>query len=153
MGELYRLFSARLVRIVRGEVRAPAPLIEDACQVAWSRLLHQRHRVEPEKVPSWLITTALHEALRSVRRARQEASLESMVEAGLDLASSHGDWAPDALAERRERLRALTLLSERQQRLLWLYGLGLTYEEIARRQGCSSRTVERQIQRARLRLR
>jgi RNA polymerase sigma factor (sigma-70 family) len=153
LGELYRSFSGRLLRIVRHGVRAPEPVIEDACQFAWSRLVHRPDRVEPHAAPGWLIATALHEALKSVRRAGQEASLEMMLEAGFDVPSPRGDRSPESLAERHDRLRALASLSERQQRLLWLYGLGLTYDEIARRQGCTSRTVERQIQRARTMLR
>ena len=147
------MFARRLVRIVRSSVHAPDPVIEDACQSAWSRLLHERDRVEPERAVGWLVTTALREALRSVRRAGYEASLDTLVESGAEFASPRADRAPEPVLECRERLRALTALSERQQRLLWLYGLGLTYEEIARTQGCTSRTVERQIQRARTVLR
>ncbi len=153
MGELYRLFSGRLLRIVRNGVRAPEPVIEDACQFAWSRLVHQPDRVEPHAAPGWLIATAVHEALKWVRRTGQEASLETMLEEGFDFASSPGDRSPESFAEGRDRLRGLASLSERQQRLLWLYGLGLTYDEIARGQGCTTRTVERQIQRARTVLR
>jgi len=153
LGELYRLFSARLVRIVRALVRAPDPVIEDACQFAWSCLLHQRERVEPERAAGWLVTTALREALKSVQRAGHETSLETMVENGIEFVSPRAERSPEPFVERRERLRTLEALSERQQLLLWLYGLGLTYEEIARRQGCTSRTVERQIHRARTVLR
>jgi RNA polymerase sigma factor (sigma-70 family) len=153
LGELYRLFSARLLRIVRGSVRAPEAVIEDACQFAWSRLIHERDRVAPDRAAGWLVTTALHEALKSIRRAGYEPSLETMVESGIEFVSPRADRSPEPLAERRERLLTLRSLSERQQRLLWLYGLGLTYEEIARRQGCTSRTVERQIARARTVLR
>lgn len=115
--------------------------------------MHQPDRVEPHAAPGWLIATAVHEALKWVRHAGQETSLETMLEAGFDFPSPRGDRSPESCAERRDRLRALTALSERQQRLLWLYGLGLTYDEIARRQACTSRTVERQIQRARTTLR
>ena len=153
LGELYRLFSGRLLRIVRGLVRAPDPVIEDACQLAWSRLLHRRDLTEPERAAGWLITTALREALRSVERAGRELSLETLAENGVEFVSPRSDRAPEPVAERRERLRTLAFLSERQQRLLWLYGLGFTYEEIACRQCCTSRTVERQITRARTVLR
>lgn len=153
VGDLYRLFSGRLQRIVRGCVRAPEAVIEDACQFAWSRLLRRSDLAEPESAAGWLVTTAMHEALRSVRRASLEASLDTLVEHGVEFVSPRCDRSPEPAAERRERLRTLAALSERQQRLLWLYGLGLTYEEIARRQGCTSRTVERQIHRARTTLR
>jgi DNA-directed RNA polymerase specialized sigma24 family protein len=42
-------------------------------------------------------------------------------------------------------LRALPI---RQQRLLWLHALGLTYTEMAAHEGCTRRTVERQLLRA-----
>jgi RNA polymerase sigma factor (sigma-70 family) len=141
------------VRIVRSSVRAPDPVIEDACQFAWSRLLRQPERVEPERAAGWLVTTALREALKSLRRAGHETSLETMLENGIEFVSTGAERSPEPLVERRERLRTLASLSRRQQQLLWLYGLGLTYEEIARREGCTSRTVERQIQRARTVLR
>ena len=34
--ELYGQLSKRLERIVRRDVRAPDPVIEDACQFAWA---------------------------------------------------------------------------------------------------------------------
>jgi len=46
MGELYVEFARRLEEIVRREVRASAPLIEDACQSACWRLVVHAHRVE-----------------------------------------------------------------------------------------------------------
>ncbi|MBV8956985.1 MAG: sigma-70 region 4 domain-containing protein, partial [Solirubrobacterales bacterium] len=39
-----------------------------------------------------------------------------------------------------------------QQRILWLHALGLTYAEIADYEGCTLRTVERQLLRARRRI-
>ncbi len=153
VGELYRRFSGNLLRIVRCGVIAPEPVIEDACQYAWSRLLLDPHRVHGETARSWLATTALHEAWRLVGRAGREQSLESVIEDGADFPSPRPERDPLALAEARERLRTLTRLPQRQQRLLWLRGVGLSYDEIARRQGCTSRTVERQLRTARASLR
>jgi RNA polymerase sigma factor (sigma-70 family) len=144
--ELYRLLSRQLLRIVRCLVRAPDPVIEDACQFAWIRLLHHRHRIERETAQSWLVTTAVHEALKLVRHTVREVSLDRAVEQGIELRPAS---SPQGLAENRERLGSLAQLSQRQQRFLWLYGVGLTYEEIARMQGCTARTVERQLHRAR----
>jgi RNA polymerase sigma factor (sigma-70 family) len=56
---------------------------------------------------------------------------------------------PEEVFERRERLASIRLLPERQQRVLWLHALGLTYVEIARHTGYTTRTVERQLLRAR----
>jgi RNA polymerase sigma factor (sigma-70 family) len=53
------------------------------------------------------------------------------------------------VAEERQRLVDLDRLPERQQRLVWLQGLGLSYVEMAEREGCTTRTVERQLLRAR----
>src|SRR5919108_2418020 len=80
VGELYGQLATRLEHIVRLDVRAPDVVIEDACQFAWSRLLHHRHRVHRETVLSWLARTAVHEALKLLRRDRREFSLEAAVE-------------------------------------------------------------------------
>jgi RNA polymerase sigma factor (sigma-70 family) len=137
------------LRIVRTGVVAPDPVIEDACQFAWSRLLHHRERVHRETALAWLVTTAQHEAAKLLRRAGRDVSLEMALERGLDVRPWPGDRSPHLVAEEHERLRSLASLPARQQRLLWLYGVGLSYEEIARSQGCTSRTVERQLNRAR----
>src|SRR5204863_198167 len=63
---LYRQLAPRLERIVRLDVRAPDVVIEDACQVAWSRLVHHCRRVRRETALPWLATTAVREAVRQV---------------------------------------------------------------------------------------
>ena len=151
VGELYGRLAQRLEQIVRVDVRAPDAVIEDACQFAWSRLLHHRHHVRRETVLTWLIHTAVHEAIKLLRRDRRELSVEGDWDAYMirpDLAP-----APFELIERRERLGGICRLPERQQRVLWLHVLGLSYAEIAQREGCTVRTVERQLLRARQRLR
>ena len=145
VGELYGQLSARLENMVRLDVRAPDVVIEDACQFAWSRLVHHRHRVQRETVVTWLARTAVHEAFKLLRHERCHVPLD----VAIDLASPA---SPHELVERRERLAALAGLPERQQRLLWLHALGLSYVEIARREGCTLRTVERQLLRAKQRV-
>ena len=56
---------------------------------------------------------------------------------------------PHELVERRERLREVQRLPERQQRVVWLHAIGLSYAEIALTEGCTRRTVDRQLLRAR----
>jgi RNA polymerase sigma factor (sigma-70 family) len=147
IGELYDLLAGRLEQIVRLDVRAPDVVIEDACQVAWTRLVHHRDRVHREAVMSWLARTAVHEALRLVRRGRRELSLESAAEQTAPALSSGA--GPDAVVEQRQRLGEIRVLPERQQRVLWLHALGLSYTEIAEHEACTVRTVERQMLRAR----
>src|SRR5256714_15535245 len=80
IGELYGLLARRLERIVRLDVRAPDVVIEDACQFAWSRLVHHRARVRRDGALSWLAKTAVHEAFKLIRRADRELSLDAALE-------------------------------------------------------------------------
>lgn len=152
IGELYRVLAKPLERIVRSGVHAPQPVIEDACQFAWTRLVVHRSRVGREGVLGWLAKTATREAFKLIGRHGRELSLDTEVGAGVgglfDLRPGPGD-----ICEQRERLSALGALSPRQQRLLWLYGFGLSYKEIATRDLCTPRAVERQLKRARASLR
>ncbi|MBV9606444.1 MAG: sigma-70 family RNA polymerase sigma factor [Solirubrobacterales bacterium] len=148
VGKLYGLMARRLEQLVRQEVRAPEAVIEDACQFAWGRLLHHHHRVQRETVMNWLVRTAVHEALKLLRRAGRELSLDADDERATAPALSWGP-TPAELIERGEQLAGLKRLPVRQQRALWLQALGFDYAEIARHEGCTRRTVERQLLRAR----
>lgn len=148
VGELYVRLAKRLEQIVRVDVRAPDAVIEDACQFAWSRLVHHRDRVHRDTSLAWLAKTAVHEAFKLIRRDGRELSLEAALETAGDSTVRLGAPAPEELILARERLAQIGLLPERQQRLLWLHGLGLTYAEMAHRTGCTQRTVERQLLRA-----
>jgi RNA polymerase sigma factor (sigma-70 family) len=148
VGELYGSLAARLEQIVRLDVRAPDGVIEDACQFAWLRLLHHSHRVHRETAMAWLATTAVHEAFKLLRRDRRELSLDAAIEQGTE-PTLRTAAAPDELLEQHERLAGLRSLPERQQRVLWLHALGLTYTEMAAHEGCTRRTVERQLLRGR----
>jgi RNA polymerase sigma factor (sigma-70 family) len=152
VGELYELLAKRLEQIVRLDVRAPDVVVEDACQFAWSRLIHHRDRVRRETVMSWLARTAVHEAIKLVRRDRREVSLDAASEQIAPVVALDFP-APHALVEDRERLGELSRLSTRQQRAVWLHAFGLSYDEIAAHEGCTVRTVERQLLRARQRIR
>jgi RNA polymerase sigma factor (sigma-70 family) len=151
VSELYELLAKRLEQIVRLDVRAPDVVVEDACQFAWSRLIHHRDRVRRETVMSWLARTAVHEAIKLVLRDRREVSLDAASEQVQVVAVSLPP--PHALVEDRERLGELSRLPTRQQRAVWLHAFGLSYDEIAAHEGCTVRTVERQLLRARQRIR
>jgi RNA polymerase sigma factor (sigma-70 family) len=151
--ELYRALATRLERRVRSDVHAPDCVIEDACQFAWIRFVHHRDRVAREAALSWLVKTAVHEAVKLVRRDRRHVSLEALLEHVGDHAIAAPAPSPAELVERRERLAAVRELPERQQRLVWLHALGLSYTEMALHTGSSTRTVERQLLRAKRRMR
>jgi RNA polymerase sigma factor (sigma-70 family) len=148
VAELFAEDGVRVRRLVRTCVRAPEPLIEDACQLAWIRLLLSRDRVRRETATAWLVKTAVHEVFKLIRQDRRELSLDALSEdPGRWPAASAPDLL-DELVEQRARLDSIRILPERQQRLVWLRGLGLTYTEMAGQTGTTRRTVERQLLRA-----
>jgi RNA polymerase sigma factor (sigma-70 family) len=150
---LYAELSGRLQQLVRLGVRAPDPLIEDACQFAWMRFVFLSDHVRHDAALSWLVKTAIHEAFKLIRRERRELSLDAMLEQAPEALAGCPEPSPEDLVERRERLETIRALPERQQRLVWLRGLGLSYSEMALHTGCTPRTVERQLFRAGQRLR
>jgi RNA polymerase sigma factor (sigma-70 family) len=133
-------------------------VIDDACQVAWSRLIRYQGSVRREAALAWLVTTARREALRLLRRSRRELSLDELAESdpepgrrrALTPVNSVG---PEEIVAWRSRLEEIGKLPVRQQRLVWLQGLGLSYTEMAGYEGASRRTVERQLLRAKQALR
>jgi RNA polymerase sigma factor (sigma-70 family) len=152
VGELYERRAEQVRRLVRYEVRAPEQVIEDACQVAWIRLVDHRERVNRDAAVAWLVTTARHEALKLIRRANRDLPLEALAEENRDLSDSAIGTSPEEIVQRRARLQLLRSLPERQRRLLWLQGLGLSYAELADHTGVTPRTVERQLIQARRKL-
>jgi RNA polymerase sigma factor (sigma-70 family) len=153
IGDLYVAFAGRLAQIVRFNVRAPDAVIEDACQFAWTRLLHHRTRVRRDTVRAWLTRTATHQALKLVRREDRELSLDEILEPADALGRAGQTAALEELIEQRRRLQLIGRLPQRQQRLVWLHGLGFSYAEMARDSGYTPRTVERQLLRGKRRLR
>ena len=152
VGELYAAESARVRRAVRRGVRARPGLIEDACQSAWARYVGAQDRVNRDAAISWLITTAIREAWRLARHEGRDLSLETLLNDTDD-----SEWEPlapdmEEIAGLRLRLEALRSLPERQGRLVWLQGIGLSYADMALQTGDSPRTVQRQLLRGRHRL-
>jgi RNA polymerase sigma factor (sigma-70 family) len=153
VGDLYRSLSARLENIVRRAVEAPDAVIEDACQLAWSGLVRHCARVRRDTALAWLARTAEREAVRLIRREGRELSLDATLELGGDVALPGRGPGLSELAEQHARLDAISALPGRQQRLVWLQGLGFSYDEMAVQTGASHRTIERQLLRAKQRLR
>ncbi len=156
LGDVDVLFSSlapRLERIVGAGVHAPRPLIEDACQIAWIRLWGHRGRVRREHALPWLVTTATREARDLLRRERRCLSLDGALEDAGDGVLLRRAQTPADVCEARTRLELIGSLPTRQQRLVWLHGLGFDYEEIATATGSTRRTVERQLLRGKRKLR
>jgi RNA polymerase sigma factor (sigma-70 family) len=145
VARLYSLHARRLRRIVGSGVRAPDAVIDDACQFAWSCLIPRVGEVRSEAALAWLVTTARREAIRLLSRDGRELPLDALSTNDELLGENHG---PESVVAMRDRLDQVGRLPERQQRLVWLAGLGFSYEEMAGHTGDSRRTVERQLLRA-----
>lgn len=152
---LYRAHARSLELIVRRDLHeVPQAVVEDACQFAWSRLVFHASRVRRETALSWLAKTAVHEAFKLIRRQAREVPLEGPgedEEGALQLRSVTPD--PYELAELSGRLALTTRIAPRQGKIVWLHAFGLSYEEIGAHSGCTPRTVQRQLLRARSSLR
>jgi RNA polymerase sigma factor (sigma-70 family) len=151
VGQLYRHFSVRLEQIVRSGVRSSDAVVEDACQFAWCTLVLHRARVCEDTVLGWLVKTAIREALKLSRRAGRELSLDEALACGIDPVSPTPE--PWELLVQREQVAALRALAVRRQRIVWLKALGFSYSEIAELEGCTPRTIDRHLGRARRALR
>ena len=150
---LYGVFNRQLTRIVRASTRGPQPVIEDACQVAWTALICPGLRVEQANARAWLVRTAVRETFRLMALQTRELSLERVMQEQPEELRSETIPGPAEVVRRREQVQNVRLLSERQQRLVWLRALGFSYGEMARYEGATSRTVRRQLERAQRRLR
>ena len=104
VARLYVEEAVSVRRIVRMNVTASPAVIEDACQVAWTRLLIHRARLRRESARAWLVRVAIREVIKSIQRERRERSLEALLEQGGRSAPGGygrcGDGAADAGADR-----------------------------------------------------
>jgi RNA polymerase sigma factor (sigma-70 family) len=133
---LYRARADYLQRLVRLDTAAADDVIEDACQHAWTAVLAHRRRVDDHRAFAWLAITAMREAWRLTRRCGSWEPFEGEAPPLL---------SPVEVVELRDRLHQLRRLPSRQQRLIWLHAAGLSYDEMARHEGVTRRTVERQL--------
>jgi RNA polymerase sigma factor (sigma-70 family) len=142
---LFRQHAPRVRRMVGGLAESTA---DDACQLAWLRLLVHRQGVQREAAVSWLIRTAQREALKQTHRAERLSSLEDLLEQVGETVVDRVAPSPEDMREPYRRLEELDYLPARQRRALWLHAAGFSYSEIAAHEGWTRRTVERQLTRA-----
>jgi RNA polymerase sigma factor (sigma-70 family) len=150
-----RLFAQhrrRLPRLLRRRVKASEAVIEEACQLAWLRLVEHAAEVPAGAVLPWLFITSRNAAVKQLQREARVVSLEELFEADADRVVEMRP-AVGELVELRESIRAIDRLPLRQQRSVWLRAFGLSYVEAARYEACTRRTMERQLLFARQSLR
>jgi RNA polymerase sigma factor (sigma-70 family) len=105
----------------------------DVLQTTWLRLLEHLDSVrEPERVGSWLATTARRECLRVLRRASRVLLTDDDARLAPEPDPTPGPEALLLQAEWDQQLRqAFARLPEPSQRLLRIAASGASYEEIA----------------------
>lgn len=95
----------------------------DVVQATWLRLLEHIHRIDyPDRIGSWLATTARHECLRQLAARKRVVLLQNDEFAFADVLVDCQDIDERLLAEERAQAvrEALSLLPSRWQRLLEL---------------------------------
>jgi RNA polymerase sigma factor (sigma-70 family) len=153
--------APRLHTTVRAAARAPEPVIEDACQAAWTILLRRRDITLDERGLSWLATVAIHEAWRSASNARETpvGGFQTAMPGDGELPEPAHPDTPNAedraLAriQHTERMSAVATLKPREREALYLYGLGYSYHEIGQLTNSSYTAVNRRITEGRAALR
>jgi RNA polymerase sigma factor (sigma-70 family) len=148
----------RLLRQVRHHSERPEDA-DDALADACVQFL--RHYTGPsggEDALRWMLTVSKRCAWEITRRRRERGDLAPTVpfdESGEELGSGVGDTADSV--ERREEvdevLAAIERLAPDERTVLLLFGLGFSYEEIARLRGWSYAKVHRRLSDGRARVR
>ena len=139
----------------------PAAAIEDACQTAWEKLSRRPDVDLTATGRSWLVTVALHEALRHYRRERVETpagAFRTPYAAPGELREPVGDDRDlaEQVADRilhDRRLHDLRLIKSQDRQALYLKALGFRYHEIAALLGITYTAVNRRLSEGRRRLR
>lgn len=114
---------SRLIWALTRDFKLPESDAADVVQATWLRLLEHIDRIEhPDRIGSWLATTARHECLRHLAARRRVVLAGDDDDAFVDVASHQPDVDERLLAaERAEAVRvAMSMLPGRWQRLLEL---------------------------------
>lgn len=163
-GQLGAFFESCRERVRWGvavKVVAPEETVEDCCQAAWTILAGRPDVPLDERGVAWLVTVAARLVWRETAHGRREQPAGGWLpesEQPGELPEPAGP-AVDPLERALERERLgergllLSVLTERERRFVALQAAGLSYREISACTGASARTVERQLLRAKGKLR
>ena len=155
LAAFYAQHAARLQRAVSRDLRVPAQVIEDACQTAWTILLRRPDVPLDRQGLAWLRKVALTSGYRAARQREQPVGgfLAEPQPGELPEPAAPAGELGERIAERLDRRAQLQALIARERRYLALQAIGLSYREIAAYENATERTVERQLLRARRKLR
>ena len=125
--EVFRLYYARVARLIARVVRDPGRAEELAVEVFWK--LSRNPNAHGERVGAWLYRTAVHAGLYELRRQARRDRLAHLLR--------RDERPPDpeelrAAAEERRQVRTVVAgMDRRQAELVLLRSSGLSYEELA----------------------
>jgi RNA polymerase sigma factor (sigma-70 family) len=125
---IFRLYYARVARLIARLVRDPSRAEEIAVEVFWK--LSRTPKAQTDRVGGWLYTCAVRAGLYELRR-------EARRERFAHLLRRDHERPPDpeelrAAAEEQRQVRdVLARLDKRQAELVLLRSSGLSYEELA----------------------
>jgi len=149
--ELYAQLAARLTKIVARQVSTSSANVEDACSFAWLQML--RYQPARETVLAWLVRVGTREAIKLDRRARHhDAVANGPTGQGRGVDDCRPIEAHFEMLAARDAIVAAQL-RPREAGILAAHVAGYSYIEIAAANSLTPRTVERQLLRAKRRLR
>ncbi len=141
--ELVRRESAAMLRVA-DRYSYCADDAAEAYARALEILMRKARSLDPERAGGWLATVVKHEALKVRQQRQREVACDA---AGFDREEARGAPGPEervagfeVVARSAEALRAL---KPQEVAALWLRMQGLSYEEIAERQGWTATKVNR----------
>lgn len=148
---LYRLYSPRLQRFVRGVTKQPAlveEILDDTMMVVWRKAYTFNHS---SKVSTWILAIAYRQSLKALKRLGQLQDTEAYE--SMDAATPGPDDALQQQEVRKHLDDALAALSPEQRAVMELtYYFGYACREIAQIMGCPVDTVKTRMFYARRKL-
>lgn len=149
---LYRLYSPRLQRFVRGIIRQPAlveEVLDDTMMVVWRKAYTFNHAA---KVSTWILAIAYRQSLKTLKRLGEPADAEP--DDSIDTLTAGPDDELQHQELRQHLDAALATLSAEQRTVMELtYYFGYACREIAQIMGCPVDTVKTRMFYARRKLR
>ena len=153
LGDLFDRYRREIVAFVRRKVGDGPPEPEDVAQQTFVNYAAVRDRGGIQNPRAFLYRTAANIVINHVRRASLGRAHLADERALGDIFGDHDELSPEIVLLNRERFEqvvlAVRLLPRRQRRFLLLHRLqGMSYTEIARRNGVSISTVRRDVEAA-----
>jgi RNA polymerase sigma-70 factor (ECF subfamily) len=148
---LYRLYSPRLQRFVRGVTKQPAlveEILDDTMMVVWRKAYTFNHS---SKVSTWILAIAYRQSLKALKRLGQLHDTEPCEP--MDASTPGPDDALQQQEVRKHLDHALAALSPEQRAVMELtYYFGYACRDIAQIMGCPVDTVKTRMFYARRKL-